>query len=181
MSKVIIPVILIAQVAHEVNRAYCLSIGDNSQPTWDEAPDWQKNSIVNGVTFHLENPDADPAASHANWLKEKEADGWKYGAEKNVEAKEHPCFMPYDQLPAEQRAKDFLFRQIVHSMAAVDTAVAANLEAASSDAPEEVASERLAPATDLPAELNALSEKVVHGGFSQRLKAMANEISSYQG
>jgi hypothetical protein len=180
MSKVIIPVILIAQVAHEVNRAYCLSIGDNSQPTWDEAPDWQKNSAVNGVTFHLENPDADPAASHANWLKEKEADGWKYGAEKNVEAKEHPCFMPYDQLPQEQRAKDFLFRQVVHSMAAVDTVVAASLNAPTNEVEGPLPSSQ-APDTDLPAALNALADKVVHGGFSQRLKAMANEISSYQG
>lgn len=36
-----------AKTAHEVNRAYCLSIGDISQPSWEDAPDWQKKSAVN--------------------------------------------------------------------------------------------------------------------------------------
>ena len=27
----------IARVCHEVNRAYCQAIGDNSQPTWEDA------------------------------------------------------------------------------------------------------------------------------------------------
>jgi glucose-6-phosphate 1-dehydrogenase/6-phosphogluconolactonase len=34
---------------------------------------------------------------------------------KNPETKEHPCFLPYEQLPADQRAKDYIFRQIIHS------------------------------------------------------------------
>ena len=54
----------IATVAHELNKAYCESIGDNSQPTWEDAPEWQKSSAVNGVKFHLENPDASPSAIH---------------------------------------------------------------------------------------------------------------------
>lgn len=106
----------IAQVAHEINKAYCTSIGDNSQVDWYQAPEWQKSSAVNGVTFHLSNPDASPSASHESWLKQKQEEGWKYGPFKNVEAKEHPCFVPYDQLPVEQRSKDFLFKQIVHSL-----------------------------------------------------------------
>lgn len=44
----------IARIAHETNRAYCESIGDNSQPPWQDAPDWQKLSAINGVKFHLE-------------------------------------------------------------------------------------------------------------------------------
>lgn len=106
----------IAQVCHEVNKAFCESIGDASQPDWANAPDWQKESAMNGVQFHLDNPDASPSASHENWLKQKEADGWKYGPVKDSDLKEHPCFIPYDQLPVEQRSKDFLFKQIVHSV-----------------------------------------------------------------
>lgn len=106
----------IAQVAHEINKAFCESIGDFSQTDWQNAPDWQKSSAINGVQFHLDNPEASPSASHDNWLKEKELDGWKYGSVKNPETKEHPCFVPYDQLPVEQRSKDFLFKQIVHSL-----------------------------------------------------------------
>lgn len=106
----------IAQVAHEINQAYCNSIGDLSQPSWEEAPDWQKSSAINGVQFHLDNPDASPSASHESWLKQKEDEGWKYGEVKSAELKEHPCFVPYDQLPVSQRSKDYLFKQVVHSL-----------------------------------------------------------------
>ena len=43
----------IASICHEANRAYCLSIGDESQPEWATAPDWQRVSAINGVRFHL--------------------------------------------------------------------------------------------------------------------------------
>lgn len=106
----------IAQVAHELNKAYCASIGDNSQPSWEDAPEWQKSSAINGVQFHIDNPDATPENSHESWLKQKTEEGWKYGPVKNPETKEHPCFVPYAQLPAEQKAKDYIFRQCIHSL-----------------------------------------------------------------
>jgi hypothetical protein len=107
---------IIARVAHEINRAYCESIGDHSQPTWDNAPEWQKDSAIRGVQFHIDNPEATPENSHESWLKQKEEEGWKYGPVKNPETKEHPCFLPYNELPIEQRSKDYLFRQIVHTL-----------------------------------------------------------------
>lgn len=106
----------IAIVAHEINKAYCESIGDNSQPSWKDAPEWQKSSAINGVQFHIDHPDASPSASHDSWLKQKTEEGWKYGEIKDAEKKEHPCFVPYNELPVSQRSKDFLFRQIVHSL-----------------------------------------------------------------
>lgn len=106
----------IAKVAHELNKAYCEAIGDNSQTSWENAPEWQKLSAIKGVDFHIENPDASPSASHESWMKQKTDEGWKYGPVKNAETKEHPCYVPYDQLPVEQRAKDYIFRQVVHSL-----------------------------------------------------------------
>jgi len=41
-----------ARIAHEANRVWCAENGDNSQPSWDNAPDWQRESAINGVTFH---------------------------------------------------------------------------------------------------------------------------------
>jgi len=106
----------IAKVCHEANRAYCETLGDFSQPAWADAPDWQQTSAINGVQFHLDNPTAGDSASHDNWLAEKKAAGWKYGPVKNPEDKEHPCFVPFDQLPPEQQAKDSLFRAVVHAL-----------------------------------------------------------------
>lgn len=108
----------IAKVCHEANRAYCESIGDNSQPSWEEAPEWQKKSAIEGVNFNVNNPDAPASSSHDSWLAVKEADGWKYGPVKDPENKEHPCFVPYDELPREQKAKDYLFKSVVMALRA---------------------------------------------------------------
>lgn len=106
----------VAQVAHEINKAYCESIGDNSQTDWESAPDWQKVSAIHGVDFILNNPDATPSLSHEVWFREKLDAGWSYGPVKDVEKKEHPCMVPYALLPAEQRVKDYLFGQVVRSL-----------------------------------------------------------------
>ena len=107
----------IARVAHEVNRAYCESLGDLSQQPWGLAPKWQRESARLGVYFHMANPDAGPEASHESWASEKLANGWVYGPLKDPIAKTHPCLVPFNELPQEQQAKDFLFRAVVHAMA----------------------------------------------------------------
>jgi hypothetical protein len=38
-----------ARAAHEANRAYCLALGDETQAPWHDAPDWQKESAIEGV------------------------------------------------------------------------------------------------------------------------------------
>lgn len=106
----------IAAVCHEANRALCWSNGDFSQPEWGDAPKWQRDSAVNGVNFRLVNPCSPPSASHDSWLKEKKETGWKYGPVKDADKKEHPCFVPYDKLPKEQKAKDALFCAVVDAL-----------------------------------------------------------------
>jgi hypothetical protein len=103
----------IAKVCHEANRAYCETLGDESQLGWEEAAEWQRDSAIKGVQFALDNPFASVSMQHESWLKEKAAAGWKYGPEKDAEKKTHPCFVPYSQLPLEQRVKDFLFKAVV--------------------------------------------------------------------
>ena len=105
-----------AQLAHEVNRVWCAMTGDLSQPSWQDAPDWQKQSALNGVQFHLDNPEAGDSSSHVSWMSEKLADGWVYGEVKDPEKKTHPCMVPFTRLPMEQQIKDALFRSIVHAI-----------------------------------------------------------------
>lgn len=106
----------IAKVAHQVNKVYCESIGDKSQVNWEDAPDWQKNSIINGVKLHIDNPDTTAEGSHESWLFEKRRTGWTHGVVKSDTKKTHPCMCAYADLPVEQRTKDHLFKAIVTSL-----------------------------------------------------------------
>lgn len=105
--------ITVAKLCHEINRAYCISLGDNSQVSWEQSPEWQRKSAVNGVEFHLANPDATFEDSHNSWLKEKVEDGWTFGWVKDPVAKTHPCCVPYSELPKEQQMKDQLFSTVI--------------------------------------------------------------------
>lgn len=107
----------IARVCHEVNRAYCQALGDDSQPTWEDAPGWQRESARMGVDLHLSG-DFGPEASHVSWMKQKLEDGWTYGPVKAPDLKQHPCIVPFADLPREQQAKDFIFRAVVHALKA---------------------------------------------------------------
>lgn len=98
---------LAARTAHEVNRAYCKGLGDDSQAPWDEAPEWQRTSAIKGVEGVVAGNT--PRQSHESWLAEKHATGWKHGPVKDAEKREHPCFLPYDELPLGQKYKDMLF------------------------------------------------------------------------
>lgn len=107
---------MIAPTCHEVNRAICRAFGDESQRPWEDAEPWQRESAIKGVIFALNNPDAPPSAQHDAWMADKLADGWVYGPVKDAEAKTHPCLVPYDQLPPEQRAKDYAFQAVVRAI-----------------------------------------------------------------
>ncbi len=103
----------IARVCHEANRAICDTFGDHSQKSWAEAEQGQRDSAIRGVAFAVDTPDATPEEQHSAWVRDKLGAGWTHGLEKNAEAKTHPCLVPYDELPPEQRVKDAVFRAVV--------------------------------------------------------------------
>ncbi len=106
----------IAKICHQANKAYCEVLGDDSQPEWENAEEWQRMSAVLGVEFNIENPDAPPSASHESWLQTKAEQGWKYGEVKDPNKREHPCYLPYDELPEAQKVKDKIFKSIVNAI-----------------------------------------------------------------
>lgn len=108
----------IAKAAHEVNRAYCQALGDNSQPAWEDAPEWQRSSARMGADLHLMG-DFGPEASHISWVQQKLDEGWRYGSVKDPVARTHPCMVPFAELPPAQQAKDYIFRAVVHQFKAL--------------------------------------------------------------
>lgn len=103
----------IAQACHENNRAYCHTLGDYSQPAWGFLSKEMQETTINGVRFHLANPDVSPKLAHENWMKDKAANGWVYGPSKDIMKKQHPNMIPYNDLPKEERTKDLLFGALV--------------------------------------------------------------------
>ncbi len=106
----------VARVCHEANRAYYLSLGDESQAAWQYAPDWQQQAALSGVRAILAGMVTTGEQAHQAWVDEQTRDGWIYGAYKDPEAKRHPHLVPYDQLMPEIRAKDELFVAIVRAL-----------------------------------------------------------------
>lgn len=105
---------LAARVCHEANRSiqhHCLE--DNPSPRWDRAPASQRASAIEGVINALNGQT--PEELHDSWAKFKLADGWTYGPVKSEEYKQHPCLVPYEQLPEEQKLKDHVFQSIIRA------------------------------------------------------------------
>ena len=113
--------IIAARMAHEANRTYCGIIGDPVAPKWDGADSEFRNSILQGVKGVLAGNS--PEQSHACWLKEREAAGWKYGPVKDPEKKEHPCMLPYNGLSEKQQKKDHIFVAVVRAILGIDNPV----------------------------------------------------------
>ncbi len=106
----------IARVCHEVNRALCIAFGDTSQKPWSEAPEWQRASAITGVKYAQMYPTGPVSAQHDAWSADKVTNGWVYGPAKNADAKTHPCLVPFNDLPPDQKAKDYLFKVVVKSL-----------------------------------------------------------------
>ncbi|MEK0326925.1 MAG: RyR domain-containing protein, partial [Nitrosopumilus sp.] len=80
-----------------------------SKATWSACEQWQRDTVINGVTAIEKGIVVVPKDSHENWMKEKYDNGWKFGKVKDVVLKIHPCLVPFEKLSDEQRTKDYLF------------------------------------------------------------------------
>jgi len=47
-----------------------------------------------------------PEQCHGQWCAQRRMEGWKYGEVKSKDALTHPCLVPYDKLPVQQKMKD---------------------------------------------------------------------------
>ncbi len=105
----------VAKLSRNLNRMYCAALGDPVQEIWEKSTEVERQQLVNNVKYHLEN-DQTPQESHMSWVRQKIADGWCYDINRDDTLKLHPCLIPYEQLPVEQRAKDHILRGLVRGL-----------------------------------------------------------------
>lgn len=46
------------------------------------------------------------ANAHEIWARQRIDDGWTYGPKRDDDKKEHPCLVPYDDLPESEKEYD---------------------------------------------------------------------------
>lgn len=142
----------IAEIAHNVNKAYCEAAGDMSQPTWADQTPELKAAAIEGVELHLKNPNVSAEESHNAWMAEKTEAGWKFGDSKDPTAKEHPAMVPWAELDVAIKSKDYIFKAVVDSLTPYAESAPAPTEAPDpTEAPEPTEAPTTAPdATEAP-------------------------------
>jgi hypothetical protein len=94
----------VAMLCHEMNRLLCSLQGDFSALPWLATDEHTRQSARQGVDWARSNPGATAEDMHEN------------GPTKDSSLKQHPCMVPYSDLPEGQKLKDVLFLAIVRAM-----------------------------------------------------------------
>lgn len=107
----------VARIAHEVNRAVQkyeqevlerTNVGINA--SWEEFSG--KQGTISAIISSI-GDEKTPEERHEAWLKAKKEEGYSFGKVKDEVKKEHPCFLPYEQLDDVSKLKDYLFNAVV--------------------------------------------------------------------
>lgn len=81
-----------------------MSNGNGSRMTYTPAPiDTSAAELSPELEELLERL---AAHNHDVWAQQRLAEGWTYGPKRNDDRKEHPCLVPYDQLPESEKEYD---------------------------------------------------------------------------
>lgn len=112
----------IAKVGYSALGAYGYLQGQ--LPIWfpfDDEPDHMKQHYLSKVSYFIQtaaNPNGyeECMKMHDLVLDAKLRTGWRFGDVYSEEDKTDPNLLPYSRLPMHERAKDFLFRNVVISL-----------------------------------------------------------------
>jgi hypothetical protein len=106
----------IAQIVYEANRAFSEVEGAVAGPPWDSLCNEEKEEIVLSVERLSKSSGSSYAAHHNNWLAAAREAGWRYGPVLNEATREHPCFVPYEQLSEKQKKNDRMIVELVRAL-----------------------------------------------------------------
>lgn len=110
----------IAEFVHEALSDWARLRGLPEYPSWSEAEEWMRASTIESVEHALAHPDAPPGAQHVQWMEQKIRDGFRWGENKDAEAKTHPMLVPFADLPEDERAKDAIVIALVKALTNLD-------------------------------------------------------------
>lgn len=105
----------LAAAAHEVNRIYSKSLGEELEVHWEYLPS-ENQSVALLSVVGIITDEHTPAQSHKDWMEYKMSQGWKHGDVKDLEKKIHPCLVAFEELPFEIQHKDTLWVNTVKMM-----------------------------------------------------------------
>jgi hypothetical protein len=83
--------------------------------SWDECTKEHKNSLIKGVIFRIEHPDAEIASLQGHRISVNAERGWKYGKKYSEEDRTNPDLASYDMLPENRKTELQLFMLAVDS------------------------------------------------------------------
>ena len=105
----------IAQFSNAINRTYSQILGRE-----DLAGQWvtqlQRQNIIECVDAVRRGLITASGEAHERWLWKHIEDGWVYGPVKDAVLKQHPCLLPFGQLPEEEQFRDWLFLTTVKGL-----------------------------------------------------------------
>lgn len=114
----------IARIVHAANNELRAQLNEPLQ-TWEDLTEGERAGVRTGIELTVAHPEMTPEDSHASWCRFKFEQGWVHGPVKDAVAKTHPCIVAYHELPAAQRAKDYLFQGIVRALLQAQKVLAA--------------------------------------------------------
>ena len=89
---------------------------------WEDRDDTFRTQFVKVVDQQCSGDKfASAEAAHDSWWREYERMGWRYGAERDAEAKTHPDMVPFNDLPKSERDKDEIFLRLCAVAEALST------------------------------------------------------------
>ncbi|HEY9637461.1 MAG TPA: TRAFs-binding domain-containing protein, partial [Coleofasciculaceae cyanobacterium] len=80
-------------------------LSDRSVPL-NYQPEPIDTSQVTLTTEYLKLTELLAKNTHELWAQQRLAEGWKYGAQRDDTRKEHPCLVPYEELPESEKQYD---------------------------------------------------------------------------
>lgn len=108
-------IIAAARSAYGAVSATREAFGETMRPSWESLPPMTRAQLVEAARLVLLRG-ASPRGLHEQWLKDRLATGWTYGDTEDRVNRFHPAMLPWDDLPAEQRAKGHAFALVARAV-----------------------------------------------------------------